>query len=53
MASFSFLAAAFNLLPFRSATGSYSDGARILQLLTNSPVVEIQRATRRFEPSTP
>ncbi len=26
MASFSFLAAAFNLLPFRSATGSFSDG---------------------------
>jgi Zn-dependent protease len=51
MASFSFLAAAFNLLPFRSATGSYSDGARILQLLTNSPVVELQRATRRLQPA--
>lgn len=53
MASFSFLAAAFNLLPSRSATGSYSDGARILQLLTNSPVVEVQRALRRLQASTP
>lgn len=53
MASFSFLAAAFNLLPSRSTTGSYSDGARILQLLTNSPVVEIQRALRRLQASSP
>jgi hypothetical protein len=53
MASFSFLAAAFNLLPFRSATGSYSDGARILQLVTNSPVVEVQRALRRLQASSP
>jgi hypothetical protein len=52
MASFSFLAAAFNLLPFRSATGSYSDGARILQLLTKSPVVEVQRALRRLQAAT-
>ncbi len=51
MASFSLLVAAFNLVPFRSATGSYSDGARILQLLTNSPVVELQRAMRRLQSS--
>ena len=49
MASFALLVAAFNLLPFRSKTGSYSDGARILQLLTNSPVVELQRITRRLQ----
>ena len=48
MASFALLVAAFNLLPFRSKTGSYSDGARILQLLTNSPVVEHQRTLRRL-----
>ena len=51
MASFSLLVAAFNLFPFRSAAGSYSDGARILQLLTNSPVVELQRAMRRLQSS--
>jgi Zn-dependent protease len=51
MASFSLLVAAFNLVPFRSATGSYSDGARILQLLTNSPVVAVQRAARRLQPA--
>jgi hypothetical protein len=49
MASFALLVAAFNLLPFRSSTGSYSDGARILQLLTNSPVVELQRTSRRLQ----
>jgi Zn-dependent protease len=49
MASFALLVAAFNLLPFRSKTGSYSDGARILQLLTNSPVVELQRMARRLQ----
>jgi Zn-dependent protease len=49
MASFSLLVAAFNLLPMQSGTGSYSDGARILQLLTNSPVVELQRTTRRLQ----
>jgi Zn-dependent protease len=53
MASFSLLVAGFNLVPFRSATGSYSDGARILQLLTNSPVVELQRAMRRLQSSAP
>ena len=49
MASFAFLVAAFNLLPFRTASGSYSDGARILQLLTDSPVVELHRTMRRLQ----
>jgi len=49
MASFAFLVAAFNLLPFRTATGSYSDGARILQLLTGSPVVDLHRTMRRLQ----
>jgi Zn-dependent protease len=53
MASFALLVAGFNLLPFRSATGSYSDGARILQLLTNSPVVELQRIARRLQSAQP
>ena len=35
-----------NLIPFRTATGSYSDGARIVQIFTGSPVVEYQRALR-------
>ncbi len=43
MVSFSALTALYNLFPFRSGDGAYSDGARILQLLTNSPVVELQR----------
>jgi hypothetical protein len=51
MASFSILVAGFNLVPLRSGTGSYSDGARILQYLTNSPVVELHRATRRLQPA--
>ena len=51
MASFSLLVAGFNLVPFRSGTGSYSDGARILQLLTNSPAVELLRALRRLQPA--
>lgn len=51
MASFSLLVAGFNLVPLRSGTGSYSDGARILQYLTNSPVVELHRATRRLQPA--
>ena len=42
-ASLSFIVATFNLLPFRTKEGSYSDGARILQLFTNSPVNELHR----------
>ncbi len=51
MASTAFLVAGFNLLPFRTTSGSYSysDGARILQLLTNSPIIELQRTMRRIQ----
>ena len=49
MASFSLLVASFNLLPFRTAHGSYSDGARILQLVTHSPALKLQRAMRRLQ----
>jgi Zn-dependent protease len=38
-----------NLVPFRTATGSYSDGARIVQIFTASPVVEYQRALRALK----
>src|SRR6185312_15363094 len=38
-----------NLIPFRTATGSYSDGARIVQIFTSSPVVEYQRALRALK----
>jgi Zn-dependent protease len=43
IASFGIIAAVLNLLPFR-AQGAYSDGARILQLLTGSPVAELLRS---------
>ena len=39
-ASFSFIAALTNMLPFRTDCGGYSDGARILQLITNSPLLD-------------
>lgn len=39
-ASFSFIAAITNMLPFRTDCGGYSDGARILQLMTNSPLLD-------------
>jgi hypothetical protein len=42
-ASFSFLAAIVNLIPFRTADGGYSDGAQIVQILTRSPVYEYNR----------
>ena len=43
-ASFSFIAAITNMLPFRTDCGGYSDGARILQLLTNSPMLDYFRS---------
>jgi hypothetical protein len=35
IASFSLIAAVFNLFPFQSERGTYSDGARMLQLLSS------------------
>lgn len=48
-ASLSFIIPTFNLLPFRTKAGGYSDGARIVQLLTNSPVVELHQAVHRLQ----
>jgi Zn-dependent protease len=42
-ASFCYIAGITNLLPFMTEDGSYSDGARILQILTNSPLEEYHR----------
>jgi len=42
-ASFCFIAAATNLLPFMTEDGGYSDGARILQILTKSPLDDFHR----------
>ena len=50
-ASFCFIAAVTNLLPFMTEDGGYSDGARILQLITNSPLNDSHRSTNR-RPST-
>ena len=44
-ASFCLIAAVTNLLPFMTEDGGYSDGARILQLLTNSPLDGRHRST--------
>ena len=44
LASFCLIAAVLNLFPFRAEAGAYSDGARILQLLTDSPVAGLHRA---------
>ncbi len=43
-ASFCFIAAATNLLPFMTEDGGYSDGARILQMMTNSPLNDPRHA---------
>ena len=42
-ASFCFIAAITNLLPFLTSDGGYSDGARILQMLTRSPLNDYHR----------
>jgi Zn-dependent protease len=42
-ASFSFIAALTNLLPFRTEDGGYSDGARLLQIITDSPLHDYHR----------
>jgi membrane-associated protease RseP (regulator of RpoE activity) len=46
-ASFCFIAAATNLLPFMTEDGGYSDGARILQLVTRSPLNDAHRIPNR------
>jgi len=48
-ASLSLIVPVLNLVPFRTATGSYSDGARLVQLFTASPVLEYQRALRALK----
>ncbi len=42
-ASFCYIAAITNLLPFMTEGGGYSDGARILQILTKSPLNDYHR----------
>ena len=42
-ASFCYIAGITNLLPFMTEDGGYSDGARILQILTDSPLEEYHR----------
>jgi len=42
-ASFCYIAGITNLLPFMTEDGNYSDGARILQILTKSPLEEYHR----------
>jgi hypothetical protein len=49
MVTLSLVVPVLNLVPFRTATGSYSDGARLLQLFTASPVLEYQRALRALK----
>jgi hypothetical protein len=44
IATYSLLAAIHNMMPFRLEKGAYSDGARILQVATNSPIVDLHRA---------
>jgi len=46
-ASFCLIAAVTNLLPFMTEDGGYSDGARILQMVTNSPLDDRRRTTDR------
>ncbi len=41
--SFCFIAAVLNLFPFMSEGGCYSDGARILQIVTHSPLDDYHR----------
>jgi Zn-dependent protease len=41
--SFCLVAAVLNLFPFMSEDGAYSDGARILQILTHSPLDDYHR----------
>lgn len=41
--AFCLLAAVLNLIPFRSEDGGYSDGARILQIITRSPLDDFHR----------
>ncbi len=49
LATFSIADAVFNLLPIRTKEGAYSDGARLLQLLTHSPIVPYLRAMARLQ----
>lgn len=49
LATLSLVVPVLNLVPFRTATGSYSDGARLLQIFTTSPVLEYQRALRSLK----
>ncbi len=42
--AFCLIAAVLNLIPFLSEDGGYSDGARILQIVTRSPLDDFHRA---------
>jgi hypothetical protein len=42
--AFCLIAATLNLIPFLSEDGGYSDGARILQIITRSPIDDFHRA---------
>jgi Zn-dependent protease len=46
---FSLAGAIFNLFPLRVANSAYSDGAQILQILTNSPALEYRRAINQLQ----
>jgi len=50
--STSLIAAVVNLFPLQIATGAYSDGARILQLLSASPVAELHKALLAIRSTT-
>jgi Peptidase family M50 len=52
LASSCLIAAVENMLPYRIETGAYTDGARILQLLTNSPMAELHRAMMAMQSTT-
>ena len=45
-ASAGLIAAVINLLPLRLCNGGYSDGARLLQLATSSPLVEYKKVSQ-------
>ena len=49
LTTFSLVIPLYNLFPLRTKAGNYSDGARIIQILTRSPVLELHRAVRRLQ----
>ena len=49
LAMFALIDGIFNFLPIRVSKGAYSDGARLLQLLTDSPTLQYDRAIHRLQ----